>query len=87
MGATTAEVPSGSGSPGTPLDLAVTQPVVTVDGQTAAVAFAGLVPGGVGLFQINFVVPSGVGSGSWPLTVTQNGVATNTATLLVAAPH
>jgi uncharacterized protein (TIGR03437 family) len=55
-----------------------------VDGQNAETPFAGLTPGGVGLYQINFVVPSSAKSGNLPVVVTQNGVTANVVTLPVA---
>lgn len=87
MGPTNTQVPSGQPTPSTQLDLVSTQPTVTVGGQNAAIAFAGLVPGGIGLYQINFVVPPGSPSGTLPLIVTQNSVASNTAQLIVGASH
>lgn len=87
MGPTNVPVPSGQPTPTSQLDLVSTQPTVTVGSQNAAVAFAGLVPGGVGLYQINFVVPPGSPAGTLPLTVTQNSVASNTAQLIVGTPQ
>ena len=46
--------------------------------------FAGLAPGFVGLYQVNVVVPPGVAPGpEVELTLTQNGVPSNTVTLAV----
>jgi uncharacterized protein (TIGR03437 family) len=36
-------------------------PTVTIGGVTASTGFSGLAPGFVGLYQINAVVPSGLG--------------------------
>ncbi len=58
-------------------------PTVTVGTTTANVAFSGLAPALVGLYQINFTVPSGTPSGSASVVVTSNGVASNTAKLPV----
>jgi uncharacterized protein (TIGR03437 family) len=60
------------------------KPVVTVDGQKAKVPFAGLTPGGVGLYQIDLTVPTTARNGDLELVVTQNGVAANTTKLIVA---
>ena len=90
MGATNPPVASGQVAPGAKvgdtLASAVIQPEVEVDGQTAQIEFAGLTPGGVGLYQINFVVPNNVSAGSVQLTVTQQGIAANATTLPVAVP-
>jgi uncharacterized protein (TIGR03437 family) len=45
-------------------------------GKTAEVTYAGLTPSFVGLYQVNFVVPSGLSSGNQPLTLKVNGEAT-----------
>jgi uncharacterized protein (TIGR03437 family) len=84
LGATKPPVPSGHPSPSKPPANAVVQPVVTVHGQKAKVTSAGLAPGGVGLYQINFQVPSTAPNGALDLIVTQNGVAGNTTKLTVS---
>jgi uncharacterized protein (TIGR03437 family) len=90
MGATNPAVPSGAVAPGLNLGdtlaQATVQPVVMVNNQTAPIQFAGLTPGGVGLYQINFVVPTSATAGSLPLTVSQGSVSANATTLLVTAP-
>jgi uncharacterized protein (TIGR03437 family) len=58
-------------------------PTVTVDSQPSNVYFAGLSPGFVGLYQIDFQVPPGAKSGEDVVTVTQNGVAANPTLLPV----
>jgi uncharacterized protein (TIGR03437 family) len=83
MGATNPSVASGTASPTMPLGKVTAQPNVTVDSQPATVAFAGLTPGFVGLYQINFQVPKGAKSGELVVTVTQNGVAANPTLLPV----
>lgn len=82
MGATNPAVVSGAA---TPLQLvpASTQPVVTLGGQDVNIAYAGLTPTGIGLYQITFTVPSNAPSGNLPLVITQNGVAANATTLPV----
>ncbi len=55
----------------------------TVGNRKAAVTFAGPSPDSAGLFQVNFVVPK-VGTGSHPLTVTVNGVASNPRSVSVS---
>jgi uncharacterized protein (TIGR03437 family) len=85
LGATDPSVASGAPSPSATL-AKVTHPVtVTVDALPATVAFAGLTPGFVGLYQIDFQVPAGANSGNAQVTVTQNGIAAN-PTLLPISP-
>jgi len=84
MGATNPAVPSGQGAPtAEPLARVVNNPTVTVDGQNTSVAFAGLAPGFVGLYQIDFQVPTNARVGSLALVVSQGGVAGNTTNLIV----
>ena len=83
MGATNPAVASGAASPAGPL-ASVTAPVtVTIGGRQASILFAGLTPGAVGLYQINLIVPSGLGAGQLPLVITQGGATANNATLPV----
>jgi len=57
---------------------------VTIGGVEAAVEFAGLAPGFVGLYQVNARVPAGVAAGNAvALVLTQNGVPSNTVTIAV----
>jgi uncharacterized protein (TIGR03437 family) len=82
LGATDRPVRTGEASPSDPPARAVAPVTVTVGGQPATVQFAGLTPGFVGLYQINVQIPSGVTPGSAvPLTVTQDGIASNTVTI------
>jgi len=59
-------------------------PTVTVDGQNATVAFSGLTPGGIGLYQINFTIPAGSRVGEVNVVVTQNNVSSNITRLNVS---
>jgi uncharacterized protein (TIGR03437 family) len=85
LGATDPSVASGTPSPSDPLATPVVKPTVTVDGETADIAFAGLTPGGVGLFQIDFKVPNDAKLGT-PLNVVvmQGSVTANVTTLTVS---
>jgi len=56
---------------------------VLIGGTKAAIPFAGLVPGAVGLYQINFVVPENAATGNLTVTLTQIGVEGNATTLPV----
>ena len=49
---------------------------VTVNGKAATVAYIGLSPQGIGLYQANFTIPS-VAAGSHPLVITISGQASN----------
>jgi len=51
-----------------------TQPTVTIGGQPATILFSGLTPGSVGLYQINVTVPSNIGTGNQPITLSIGGV-------------
>ena len=85
MGQTTPQVATGQPAPASPLALAAVQPVVTLGGAALPVSYAGLVPGGIGLYQINATVPwSGVPSGlTVPLTITQGAGATTVSVRVV----
>ncbi len=83
MGATTPAVPTGMLAPSSPLAVTSIQPQVTIDGATASVLFSGLTPGGVGLYQINVRIPTAARAADLPLVVSQNGVASNTASVPV----
>jgi uncharacterized protein (TIGR03437 family) len=84
LGATNPSVASGAATPASPLH-PVTLPVtVTVGSAPATVAFAGLSPFFVGLYQVDFQVPVGATSGQLEVDVTQNGVAANPTLLPVS---
>jgi len=84
LGSVDRPVRTGSASPGDPAARTLIVPTVTIGGQPAAVQFAGLTPGLVGLYQINVQIPAGLTPGSAvPLVITQNGVPSNTVTLAI----
>ncbi len=83
MGATTPSIPSGTPAPSGSFATVANQPTVTINNETADISFAGLTPGAVGLYQINVNLPQDTPSGSTSITVTQNGVASNTITIPV----
>jgi uncharacterized protein (TIGR03437 family) len=83
MGATSPQVSSGSPTPPQLVPVNA-QPTVTVDGVTAAIAYAGLTPTGIGLYQINFTVPAGARSGNLNLVVMQGTMPANATTLVVS---
>ena len=84
LGRTSPAVATGAAAPSDPLAAAMVQPEVALDGAPLAVDYAGLTPGGVGVYQINVRVPGVVNPGSSvPLTIQQGGSST-TVTLQVA---
>jgi uncharacterized protein (TIGR03437 family) len=83
MGATDNPVGTGFGSPGTPLAHPTATPSLTIGGAQVPVLFAGLTPGLVGLYQINFQIPS-TASGTGDLEVSQAVIVSNSTVLPVA---
>ncbi len=76
MGATNPAVASGQPAPvAEPFARALAVPTVAIDNLPSQIGYAGMTPGGVGLFQINFTVPANARTGV-PLNVvvTQAGV-------------
>jgi adhesin/invasin len=73
----------GTAAGSNPLSSVTSAVTATIGGQTAAVSFAGLAPGFVGLWQANIVVPSGVTQGDLPLVVTAGGQSSNSANVSV----
>jgi uncharacterized protein (TIGR03437 family) len=77
LGVTSPLIGSGMPGPSNPLANAVILPVVQLGGVALTVQYAGLVPGSVGLDQINATVPNSVPQGlSIPLVITQGGSST-----------
>jgi uncharacterized protein (TIGR03437 family) len=57
----------------------------TIGGQAATVQFAGEAPGLVtGVFQVNVQIPSGIGTGTWPVTLSINGVPISNTSATIA---
>lgn len=56
---------------------------VTIGGAVAPVAYAGLAPGFVGLYQVNAQVPSGLTTGNQPVIITIGGTKSAIALLPV----
>jgi uncharacterized protein (TIGR03437 family) len=63
LGAVNPPVADGAAAPSSPLSTLPETPRVTIGGVEARVEFAGLAPGFAALFQLNVVVPAGVGPG------------------------
>ena len=84
LGPVTNQPATGSPARSDPLSATTLTPIVTIGGLTADVAFAGLAPGEVGLYQINAQVPTGATSGAAePLVVSMQGAVSNTATIAI----
>jgi minor extracellular serine protease Vpr len=80
LGLVTPGVPSGTTPPG--LSSTVNPVSVDVGGVQAEVYFAGLAPGFVGLYQVNFRAPEGAPTGpEVPLSLTVAGGQSNAAKL------
>jgi len=78
LGRTAPPWEAGAAAPSDPLALAVEQPEVTLGGVSLPVLYAGLVPGQVGVYQINAAVPSWAPLGmEVPLTISQGGYSTS----------
>jgi uncharacterized protein (TIGR03437 family) len=83
MGLTDNPVGTGAEAPLSPLAAVNTSASVAVDSEAASVLFAGLTPGFIGLYQINFQVPADAQTGDRKLEIFQAGVAANTSVLPV----
>jgi uncharacterized protein (TIGR03437 family) len=77
LGATAPAVDDGMPAPTAPLATATVTPSVSLGGKALSVYWAGLVPGYVGLYQINATVPFGAPQGlDIPLVIEQGGGST-----------
>jgi uncharacterized protein (TIGR03437 family) len=74
---------SGASASLTTLSPTLINPQVTMGGFVAAVAFSGLTPGYIGLYQVNATVPAAVASGLVDVTVQANAVTSNTAKIAI----
>ncbi|MBK9170847.1 MAG: hypothetical protein IPM24_25790 [Bryobacterales bacterium] len=81
MGPTNPPVASGTASPADPLGRV--NATVRLGGREITPLFAGLTPGFVGLYQVNFQIPADSSTGELRLTVTQDGISSNETTLTV----
>ncbi len=62
--------PGGDNATWGPLNYCSYSVTVTVEGKPGTVVFAGLAPGFVGLYQVNWQVPAGLAEGPHPVVVT-----------------
>ena len=82
LGAVTTPVPSGSAASGA--DPTIAAVTVTIGGKDAPVQYAGLAPFNVGLYQINVIIPPGLGTVSAPVLVTVSPNLVSRAGITVA---
>jgi uncharacterized protein (TIGR03437 family) len=76
-------VRSGMASPSNPVAVPTLPVSATIGGKPADVMFAGLTPGGVGLFQVNLRIPS-MASGDYPLMITVGQAVSNAPLIAVS---
>jgi len=77
------EPATGTASSLTSLSSTLILPQVTIGGVIAPLAFSGLAPGFIGLYQINVTVPQASPTGLLDLVVQSNGVKSNAAKVAV----
>jgi uncharacterized protein (TIGR03437 family) len=82
LGAVNPPVATGAQAPTASLSTVIATVTATIGGLPAAVPFAGLAPGYVGLYQVNVTVPQLV-PGNYPLQIFASGMASNAATISV----
>jgi uncharacterized protein (TIGR03437 family) len=83
LGKTDTPVADGAVTPATPPANALIQPTLTIDGKPATVSFAGLKPGAVGVYEIDFTVPADAANGDLALVLSQGDQPSNTAVVTV----
>jgi uncharacterized protein (TIGR03437 family) len=84
LGAVTPSIAAGSAAPGSPAAKVASPVAVTIGGQPAAVAFAGLTPTYAGLYQVNVTVPNGVTAGpAVPVIITVAGLSSPPVTVAI----
>jgi uncharacterized protein (TIGR03437 family) len=67
---------TGAAAPGGLSSVTGSNPTVTVGGINATIAYMGLTPQGVGLYQVNFYVPQ-IAKGTYPVVISIAGQASN----------
>ena len=80
LGRTSPEIQASQAAPSDPLAAAVVPVEVSLDGVPLQVAYAGLTPGGVGVYRIEVKAPRDIGGGeAVPLVIRQGGMSTTVA--------
>jgi uncharacterized protein (TIGR03437 family) len=83
MGGTTIPVASGQPGPGAPFANTSIAPTVTLNNENAPVVFSGLIPGLVGVYQVNLQVPTDAINGDLVFDLSQGGFTSNAGVLPV----
>jgi len=83
MGGTTIPVASGQPGPGSPFANTSIAPTVTLNNENAPVVFSGLIPGLVGVYQVNLQLPSDAKNGDLIFAISQDGFTSNAGVLPV----
>jgi len=84
LGAVANQPATGAAAGADPLPATPTQATASIGGKSANVLYSGLTPGGVGLYQVNAQVPTGITSGNAvPVTISIGGVTSNSVTIAV----
>lgn len=74
-----------SGTAAKNLPMPIMPVAITVGGANAAITFAGIPPGLVGVTQINFTIPKNVAAGVQPVVVTVGGTSSSGASIRILA--
>jgi uncharacterized protein (TIGR03437 family) len=83
LGAVSPSVNAGDASPSSPPSTIPGTVTVQIGGVPAKLAFAGLTPTAVGLYQVNVTVPAGIAPGAQvPLTISVGAKASSGATFM-----
>ncbi len=84
LGPVTHQPATGAASPFNPIAATTATPSVSIGGAPATVAFSGLAPGLVGLYQINAIIPAASPKGNAvPVSIAIGGASSNTVTLAI----
>jgi uncharacterized protein (TIGR03437 family) len=84
LGPLTVPQQAGQAAPSAqPLALTATNPTVTLGSSVMSLSYSGLAPTLVGIYQINFQIPTSMQAGNYTMTINSNGVLSNTAVVPV----
>jgi uncharacterized protein (TIGR03437 family) len=84
LGAVTPAIADGMQTPESPLSVVMNPATVTIGGVDAPVTFAGLEPGGTGVYRVDATVPGGIDAGAAvPAVVTVAGQVSPPVTMAV----